>query len=84
MKLRLLILALFFSFSTFAQNKLSKSKQIGAVTFAYKITDKEVVSVIKDKKVNNDFYHTLVSSDYYKEYKKADLPYGNYLLVSAS
>ena len=84
MKLRLLFLFLLFTFNAFAQNKLSKSKQASNVTFAYKITDKEVVSLIKDNKVNNDFYHTLVSSDYYRDYKKSDLPYGNYLVVSAS
>ncbi|MET0570821.1 MAG: hypothetical protein ABWZ79_05310 [Pedobacter agri] len=84
MKLRLLFLSLLFTFNAFAQNKLSKSKQASNVTFAYKITDKEVVSLLKDNKVNNDFYHTLVSSDYYRDYKKSDLPYGNYLMVSAS
>ena len=84
MKLRLLFLLIFVTFNVFAQNKLSKSKQTSNVTFAYKITDKEVVSLLKDNKVKNDFYHTLVSSDYYRDYKKTDLPYGNYLLVSAS
>ena len=73
MKLRLLFLSLFFTFSALAQNKLSKSKQASSITFAYKITDKEVVSLLKDNKVNNDFYHTLVSSDYYRDYKKSDL-----------
>lgn len=84
MKLRLLFIAVFFTFSAFAQNKLSKSKQASEVTFVYKITDKEAISLLKDKKINNDFYHTLISSNYYKDYKNTDLPYGNYILVNAS
>ncbi|MDQ8006579.1 MAG: alpha-2-macroglobulin family protein [Pedobacter sp.] len=72
------------SFNSIAQNKLSKSKQVGEVTAVYKINDKEVVSILKDKKVNDDFFHTLTSTDYYKEYRKKDLPFGNYLMVSAS
>ena len=74
----------FLSLNAIAQHKLSKSKQVGEVTAVYKITDKEVVSLLKDKKVNDDFFHTLISADYYKEYKKKDLPFGNYLMVSAS
>lgn len=73
-----------FSLNAIAQNKLSKSKQVGEVTAVYKINDKEVVTVLKDKKVNDNFFHTLTSSDYYKEYRKKDLPFGNYLMVSAS
>ncbi|MFN0257687.1 alpha-2-macroglobulin family protein [Pedobacter ureilyticus] len=84
MKLRLLLLSFLCTLSTFAQNKLSKSKQASDATFVYKITDKEAFSLLKDKKVNETFYHTLISSDYYKEYRKKDLPFGNYLLVNAS
>jgi len=74
MKLRLLLIALCFTFSAFAQNKLSKSKQTSVTTFVYKITDAEVISVLKDKKVNENFYHSLISSDYYREYKKRVYP----------
>ncbi|SOD12206.1 alpha-2-macroglobulin family protein [Pedobacter xixiisoli] len=84
MKLRLLILSAFLTFNAVAQNKLSKSKQVSDATFVYKITDKEAVFLLKDKKVNESFYHTLTSSDYYKEYLKKNLPFGNYLLVNAS
>ena len=84
MKLRLLLLSFLFTFNAFAQNKLSKSKQASYATFVYKINDAEVVSVLSKEKTNDSFYHTLISSDYYKDYKKADLPYGNYLLVDAS
>jgi len=79
-----LIILFVFSFQGFSQNKLSKSKQASDATFVYKISDKEVVSILNEKKANDGFYHTLISSDYYKEYKKTDLPYGNYLLVNAS
>lgn len=84
MKLRLLLLSFLCTFNAFAQNKLSKSKQVSEATFVYKINDKEVVSLLKDKKVDENFYHTLISADYYKEYRKKDLPFGNYLLVNAS
>lgn len=79
-----LISFLVFFTPSFSQNKLSKSKQASYATFVYKINDAEVVSVLSKEKTNDSFYHTLISSDYYKEYKKADLPYGNYLLVDAS
>lgn len=84
MKLRLLILFLACAVNVLAQNKLSRSKQTSVATFVYKITDAEVLSVLKDKKVNENFYHSLISSDYYREYKKKDLPFGNYLFVNAS
>ncbi|RZL30933.1 MAG: hypothetical protein EOO96_17115 [Pedobacter sp.] len=79
-----LISFLVFFTPSFSQNKLSKSKQASYATFVYKINDAEVVSIISREKTNDSFYHTLISSDYYKDYKKADLPYGNYLLVNAS
>jgi len=85
MKILLTFITLFiFSFQVFSQNKLSKSKQASDATFVYKINDDEVVSILKKQKANDSFYHTLISSDYYKDYKKTDLPYGNYLLVNAS
>ncbi|RZJ78355.1 MAG: hypothetical protein EOO47_14065, partial [Flavobacterium sp.] len=84
MKLRLLFLLALFTFNATAQNKLSKSKQVSEATHVYKITDSEALSLIKDKKVNNNFYHTLISENYYKEYRKKDLPFGNYVFVNAS
>ncbi|WP_167459447.1 alpha-2-macroglobulin family protein [Pedobacter jejuensis] len=85
MKILLMLITLFvFTYKGFSQNKLSKSKQASDATFVYKINDNEVVSVLNKKKANDSFYHTLISPDYYKDYKKTDLPYGNYLLVNAS
>ncbi|MFN0289942.1 alpha-2-macroglobulin family protein [Pedobacter helvus] len=86
MKLNLLTLFILslLSYNSLAQNKLSKSRQASQVKFLYQLTDKEVFALLRDKKVDESFYHTLISSDYDKEYKKTKLSFGNYLLVNAS
>lgn len=78
-----LSLFLFCSWS-FAQNKLSSSKEAGYYTYIYKITEQETAKIASKGKdaLSDTFFHTLVDSFYTDKGYKKHLAFGNYIYVS--
>ncbi|WP_421944338.1 alpha-2-macroglobulin family protein [Pedobacter sp.] len=86
MKILLTLIVFFASLNqTFAQNKLSKSKESGYYTYIYKITDKETAQIAEKGKLgfNESFLHTQIDSFYTAKGYKKILPFGNYIYLSA-
>jgi len=87
MKILLMLSILFvFSFQSFAQNKLSRSKDSGYFTYIYKITEKETAEIAGKGKsgFNESFLHTQIDSFYTSQGYKKDLPFGNYIYLSTN
>ena len=84
MKIRILLILVLFSTTTFAQQQLNKSKQAGYHTRIYQLTTPEMFAISLNGKsvINDSFLHTLIDSfELAKPYQK-ELPFGNYLYVS--
>lgn len=86
MKIRLLFFCfLFLTTLASAQQRLNNSRQTGYFTYIYRLNDKDMraIAVNGSKAINDSFFHMLLDSfEIAKKYEK-QLPYGNYLYVSA-
>ncbi len=80
----ILIISLFFSFSSYAQ-KLIESRQTSYYTYIYKITNKEAQKIYKKDiwKVDTSFFHTLVDSFPTDSQYYGKLEQGHYLKTFA-
>jgi len=79
-----ILLSIFFQ--TFAQKKLTKSRESGYYTYIYKLTNKETFEIAQHSKsaIKESFLHTLVDSFYTSKGYKNKLAFGNYLYINAS
>jgi TonB-dependent SusC/RagA subfamily outer membrane receptor len=78
------LISFLFANSSFAQNKLSKSRVSSQQTLIYRLTDQDMVDIYnKPNNITDKFFHSLVDSfSTGKGYKKK-LAFGNYIYVSA-